>query len=57
VFSGFSKAAGELQPTFLNLPGEFTFIKDFQAALEKPVRIGSFRKASCSSPAALGKYV
>ena len=34
MFRGFSKAAGELQLGFLNLPGEFTFISDFQAALK-----------------------
>jgi hypothetical protein len=48
-----------MQLAFLNPPGEFTFIQDFQAPLEKLIRIeaGGFRKASCSSPAALGKYV
>jgi hypothetical protein len=55
VFSGFSKATDELQPAFLNPHGEFLFILNFQAALEKPVRIpaGGFKKASCSSLAAL----
>jgi hypothetical protein len=49
VFSGFSKAAEELQPAFLNPRGEFLFILNFQASLEKPVRIpaGGFKKASC----------
>jgi hypothetical protein len=53
--NGFSKAAGVLQPAFLNPPEEFTFISDFLVALEKLIRIAAsgFRKASCSSPAAL----